>query len=709
MEGAENMLSYPLSRRMRKRLLLCSAFLIFCSCSFFKSKILPYPSGVIFPLERNGGVLYRGKINDVIQKKGNDLYLSTDRGIVYSIDGIERKIRWIFRVRQEFVSAPYLGENSVYVYDSQSTLYCIDMDGQLSWKKKIGEKITSGVKESQGRLYFGTEKGTLFSFDQKGGEELWRFQAGEAIHSMPALARGMVVFGCDDRHLYLLDLDGKIIDKFETGDKIQSVLLVDEKSVYFGSNDYYFYCFDLKRKRERWKVKTGCRVFASPIADKKRVLFLCWNGILYCLSKKNGTIVWWDTIHSRSFYSLEKIEDRVVVTSLSSLLVSYDIQTGRKIGEFESGQVIQSNPLWFEPYLLINLFDFQTGRGNLIFLKKAVKVELKPSLESPQKTGEEIRFAASTNGFFKANYEFNRYRLQKVDFNPAIFYLSILWEKELVQEKSEEDAWQWLPEVPGIYVVAVEVVDEKERARAMIPYVMEKEKPRVTIRASKESPQKPDQEIIFNAQAKGLKMPQYEFSLSRFLGADVHPTLFSFYLHWKTEVVQKASEEFSWTWIPEDTGTYLVSVKASGDKEQAEGQMGFLVEREKPKVSITPSLESPQEIRKKISFEAEATEIEEPKYEFFLSRLINVEFHPALFLFRTSWEQKEVQQASEKKTWDWRPRLPGVYTVTVRAAAENVEAESVVGFKIVMKPDRKARDLILFLIGFIKIFIPFMG
>jgi len=660
-------------------------------------------------LEKDGGVLYRGKINDIIQKKENDLYLSTDRGILYSIDGMKRKISWTFRVRQKLISAPYLGENSVYIYDEQSTLYCIDLGGQLSWKKKIGEKITSGVKEDQERLYFGTEKGTLFSMDQKEGKQLWRFQAGDAIRSMPAIARGMVIFGSDDRHLYLLDLDGRIIDKFETGDKIQSNLFVDEKSVYFGSHDYCFYCFDLKRKRERWKVKTGCRVFASPIADKKRVLFLCWNGILYCLSKKNGTIVWWDTVPSRSFYSLGKIEDRVVVTSLSSVLVSYDIRTGKKIGEFESGQVIQSNPLWLEPFLLVNLFDFQTGRGNLIFLKKVVKVELKPSLGFPQKTGEEIRFIAEANGFFKSNYEFRRYLLRKIDFNPTIFHLSILWEKEVVQEKSEEDAWQWLPEVPGIYVVAVEVVDEEEKARAMIPYVIEKEKPRVTIKASKGSPQKPGQEIIFNAQAKGIKMPQYEFFLSRFLMVDLHPNLLSIYLHWQSEVVQEASEAFSWTWTPEETGTYLVGVKVSGEKERAEGRIGFLVEKEKPKVSITPSVNSPQEIRKKISFEAEATEIEEPKYEFFLSRLVRVDFHPSLFLFRTSWERKEVQQASEKKTWEWRPRRPGVYAVTVRAAAEEVEAESVVGFKIVMKPDRKARDLILFLIGFIKIFIPFMG
>jgi len=693
---------------MRNKILLCLTFL-FCSCFFFKSRPVPYPSGVLFPLVKDGEVLYRGRIIDVVQKRANYLYFSTDRGLVYSVNGKQRTIRWFFRTKQESISSPYLGRKSVYVFDDQATLYCIDLNGQLSWKKKIEGKITTGINESQGRIYLGTEEGNLFCLDQNEGEELWRFRAEGAIRSTPVLTGETVIFGCDDRRLYLLGQGKEMIGAYEVGDQIQSELLVDGRSVYFGAKDGFFYCFDLKRKRVRWKVKTGCLVLTSPVADKKRVVFLCWSGILYCLNKRNGNIVWWDAVPSRSFYSLERIEDRVIVTSLSSLLVSYDIQTGEKIGEFESDQLIQSNPVWFEPYVVVNHFDFQAGTGHLLFLKKEVKVELEPSLASPQKTGEEIWLVTKATGFFRANFEFIRYQLLEVDFIPSLFFLSIRWEKEIVQKKSEQNAWQWLPEDPGVYAVAVEVVDEKERAEDMIPYMIEREKPRVSVKASKESPQNPQQEIIFDAKARGLKLPQYIFYLNRLIKADFHPDTLSLSYLWEREVVQEASEVISWTWTPENLGVYMIEVTASDEKEEVEDRIGFLIEKEKPKVTITPSEESPHEIRKKITFEARATGLEKPEYSFYLSRLVKVDFHPAVLRFTTFWEKREVQQESEKNSWEWRPSRPGIYMVTVKATGDETEAESDLGYRVLMRPDRRTINLIFFLIEFVRIFIPIMG
>ena len=708
-ERAGKMLSYPLSKRMSKRFLLSLIFLILCSCFLFKSRPLPYPTGVIFPLEEDGEVLFMGRIIDAIRKKDNHLYLSTDRGFVYSINGKKRAIRWLYRTRQESISPPYLGKKSVYVFDDQGTLYCIDLVGRLSWKTKIKEKITSGITEEQGRIYIGTESGSLYSLDQEDGKELWRFQAEEAIRSTPVPAEGKVIFGCDDHRLYILNRRGGLIGTYEAEDKIQSPLLVDGQSVFFGSNDDRFTCFDLKSKRVKWRLKTGCLLSAAPIVDKKRVIFLCWNGILYCLSKKNGDIIWWDTVPSRSFYSLEKVENRIMVASLSSIVVTYDIPTGRKVSEFESDQIIQSNPVWFEPYVVVSHFDNQTRKGHLIFLKKKVKLDVKPSAESPQKTGGEVWFTADATGFFKPYYEFSRYRLLEVDFNPSLFFLSTSWEKEVVQEKSDKNAWQWLPEVPGLYVVAAEVMDEKEQARQMVPYLIEKEKPRVSIKASKQSPQNLQQEIIFSARGRGLRGPQYEFSLSRLNQVVFHPATFSVSFFWKSEVIQEASELSSWTWTPEDLGVYMIHVTASGEKETVEDQTGFLIQKERPKLTITSSEESPQGVRKKITFNAKATSIEEPHYRFFLSRLMEVNVHPSLLFIQFSWEKREVQEESEKGIWEWRPRRPGIYMIRAEALGGDEKVSSSVGFRIIIQPDLRTRNFVKFLMEFIKIFIPILS
>ena len=148
---------------------------------------------------------------------------------------------------------------------------------------------------------------------------------------------------------------------------------------------------------------------------------------------------------------------------------------------------------------------------------------------------------------------------------------------------------------------------------------------------------------------------------------------------------------------------------ASGEKETVEDRTGFLIQKEKPKVAITSSEESPQGVRKKITFEAKTTGIEEPHYTFFLSRLLAVDVHPSLLSIRFSWEKKEVQEESDKGAWEWRPRRPGIYLIRAEAIGEEAKSGSSVGFRISMQPDRRTMNLVIFLVKFIKIFIPILS
>ncbi len=528
-------------------------------------------------MERDGEVVYQGEIIDTACQYAENLFLSTKKGLVYAIDGRMRKIIWSFQADENLASPPYLGEESLYVYDNHANIYCLDKDGKLLWKKKIEDKITSGIREYQSRLFVGTEKGIFFVLDGKDGKNLWSFQAKEAIRSTPIVAAGMIIFGCDDHNLYFLDLEGNLIDKIETGDAIRVAALADGNELYFGSDDTHCYSLDLKRKTINWKTKIGCRIYTSPIADNKRVLFLCWNGILYCLNKKTGTVLWWKSVPARTSYSLALIEEKVVVTSLSNFLVSFDVKTGEKAGEFDATQVIQSNPLWLKPYLLINLYDYNKEEGTLVFLKKVLQVNLTSSKKSPQKTGEELVFTASGIGFFLPKYEFTLNSLYRVNLNPAFFILSLEWQEKVVQPNSEKNTWEWFPEIPGVFFVRAKVVDEKESLESEFPFLIEKEKPKVSLKASKESPQKKEEKIVFGASATGLQMPQYEFSLSRLRKMDFNSAFFLFYAEWEIKVVQPKSEKNSWEWSPERSGFYVVGIQAADEKEEVENKIPFLI------------------------------------------------------------------------------------------------------------------------------------
>ncbi|MFB0564221.1 MAG: amidohydrolase family protein [Candidatus Aminicenantaceae bacterium] len=473
-------------KKLNFLLLLC---LSLGFCLIFKSKEPPYPSGILFPLEMNQEITYEGNVVTTLQKENGTLYFSTSKGFVYCVDGINRKIIWKYEASIPLASPPYLTKEKIFFYDTDNTIYCLNKQGKLLWTKKNEETIRTGAADDSGNVYFGTGEGSLFALDPFSGKTLWHFRAEGAFKATPVFYRSHIVFGCDDGKIYTLDKKGNLVDQFKTGNKIESTPLVDKSTIYFGSDDNYFYSYNLKKKRLKWKVKTGGKILSKPISDKKRIFFIGWDSVLYSLNRKNGTILWWQTLPSRSFYNLEIIDKRIVASSFSPAVVCFDTATGEKQGEYAAGQEVRSNPLWLDHHLLITIYDPQKDKGKLWFLKKAVKVDLNASKSSPLEIGEEVTFSASAVGFFQPEYEF----YLKIGFFKPVFGLFLQMEKrgKIVQEISEEDSWYWFPEKYGDYFVGVRAVDKKQEAETDIPF---------SIRLTTEEPDL----IIFNGKIRTM-------------------------------------------------------------------------------------------------------------------------------------------------------------------------------------------------------------
>jgi outer membrane protein assembly factor BamB len=459
---------------MKKTPLLLIVFLFLSACSLFRAKVLPYPEGIIFPLRLAHEVAFEGEITDYLVRKDNRLYFSTRNGSVHCIDAESREVVWRFQADNGVEMHPSIGKESLYVFDHGNTVYCLDMAGQLLWKRNVTEAMTSGICEGQEQIFFGTEKGQVFSLSQTDGHELWNFKTGEALRTDPVFYQGNVVLGSDDHCLYVINQKGKLISKFEADDKIQGGLLLDQGKLYFGSDGHQFYCFDLVKHKMKWKVKTGGKVRAYPISDKKRVFFLCMNNVLYCLNKKNGTLLWWMNIPARSYYRPEIIGDKITVSALSPKLVCFEVETGKIVGEHEAPKEVRSNPLWIDPFLMFAQHDYGSNQGKLLFMDKSVYVTLTPSQGSPQPPNEEIIFTASPTGFHLPKYEFYFKRYVEVRFGLMSYILLQVDENmEASGEKSEEDIWSWFPEKPGVYVIGVRATDEREKAVAEFPFLIE--------------------------------------------------------------------------------------------------------------------------------------------------------------------------------------------------------------------------------------------
>ena len=563
-----------------KKIAVFLCVILFCPvCSLFKAKVAPYPAGVIFPVEKEHELSYEGEIIPPIQKENDFLYFSTRKGKIYCVDGQKRETVWELDMPAALASPTYLSEDRIYVCGDKNNLYCVHRAGKILWEWTTASMITSGVAESGGQVYAGTEKGILSGLNADTGDELWQFEAGGAIRSNLVTWQDTVLFGSDDHYIYFVDDQGRPAGSYHAGGKTGKTLAVDDNLLFFGTDDRYLHCVNLLRRKGKWRIRAGGAAFVPPVVAGRRIFFVCWNCVLYCLDKKSGTILWWNSIPSRSSYPVEVIEKRVVVTSFSPELVCFDIKTGEHRGSFRASQEIKSNPLWMSPYLLINLHDPEKNTGKLLFLEKSVKVTLSSSPKSPAEPNEEITFRATDTGFHLPKYEFFLSLYAMTRICPGIYFPFTRQDREVVQKSSDQNTWDWFAEKEGLYSVEVVVVDEKEKADAEMPFLIREKEPLLSLSSSVESPQKIGREIVFTADFSGLTSPRLEFRLIRCQRLSVFAR-FPFLILEEEKIVQESSEAESWSWVPEREGIYFIKAAAQDGQESAAAILAFAIKKE---------------------------------------------------------------------------------------------------------------------------------
>lgn len=446
-------------------------------CALFHSKADPYPTGLIFPVQAEARKEYEGEIIDRIEKREDRLYFSTRNGMVFCVDSRTQETIWRSKVSDDLAGASVLGEENIYVHDSRHTLFCLNEDGKLIWEKNVPSGISSEILESGGQVYLGTPEGVLTALQSSDGRELWRYEAGGAIRSNPVTGEALIIFGCDDHNLYFVDAAGRPSGTYETGGAVFASLAVDEGLLYFGTDDHVFTCMDLKRRKRKWRVRTGGNVVVPPVFDRKRLYLSSWNNVVFCLNKKRGDILWWNTVPSRSRSRLELIGDKLVATTQSETAVCFDAETGQRRGTYTAETEIMSNVSWADPYLLVSTFDEELDMTHLDLLGKEVAVTLKSAGQGSLSANEEAVFKATPVGFHKPKFEFFRRPLMIVPSRDYFYAFKESGERESVRDSSEESEWEWYPETPGIFGISVEVRDEKETAETeIVVVIMEKTK-----------------------------------------------------------------------------------------------------------------------------------------------------------------------------------------------------------------------------------------
>jgi len=436
------------------------------ACWWAKKPLL-YPSGPFFPLQIKNRVNFSGPPLKYLARAGDYLFWTTLKGELLAYSLSQKKIVW----RASFPPSPFgqvsLFKNYLYWGDGKGQVRCYSQQGEQIWLNKLGKKITSCLFVSDQYVGGVVDEYQLFALNRKNGQLLWQYKSPEKIISGPACGEKQLVFGGEQGTLFVLDLAGRPRLSFPLGKQINPGILLEQNRCYFSTKDNDYYAFDLFRGKIAWKITLGGESLTGPLLWEKKLIIPLWSGVLFCLKKKSGEIIWWQPLPGRSDFQPGVAEDQILVASLSSSLVSFRLKDGQLKGTSDlKNYTLRSNPVWVNPFIYLLASEKQTGEFFLLEMTKEVKVILLAEPPAPRAPGEEIKFRAEVTGFYQPEFEF--YLGQKSEEGPA--------ELKVQKPFSTENIWIWYPEKPGKYLIRVKVKDLKEEAQAELEYIIQEEK-----------------------------------------------------------------------------------------------------------------------------------------------------------------------------------------------------------------------------------------
>jgi outer membrane protein assembly factor BamB len=213
-----------------------------------------------------------------------------------------------------------------------------------------------------GRVFFGSQNGTVYALNAHNGDVAWVYHAGGAVKASPTLANGILYFGDYSGHVQALDerTGRRIWDSGSGGALLGSGTFYSTVAamygrVFLGNTDGRVYAYDAFTGQLDWAVQTGAYVYASPAVVNApglgpTVYVGSYDGTFYALNARSGQIEWQfhpggrisgsATIVGRVVYFADLASHRTYGLGISTGRVVFQMHTGSFDPVISDGQDI---------------------------------------------------------------------------------------------------------------------------------------------------------------------------------------------------------------------------------------------------------------------------------------------------------------------------------------------------------------------------------
>ena len=322
------------------------------------TRFFPAPETVRPPFRRlwvhNAGALL--EFPPVIY--GDRIFQLADNAELIAVDRHTGHTMWTHRLGELSASSPAVTSNTVYVTlldggrsGAPGRVVAVNaIDGAIRWSRRLPSASESSPLLDQGRVFFGSQNGTVYALDDRNGAVVWTYHAAGSVKASPSLSGGVLYFGDYSGQVQAIsEQTGHLV--WRSGSEgallgsgtFYSTAAVVYGRVYLGNTDGRMYAYDARTGKLDWAVQTGAYVYASPaVTDAPglgpTVYFGSYDGNFYALNARTGQTEWRFAAGGKISGSATIIGRTVYLADLGLRhIYGLGISTGHKIFEMDTG------------------------------------------------------------------------------------------------------------------------------------------------------------------------------------------------------------------------------------------------------------------------------------------------------------------------------------------------------------------------------------
>ena len=240
----------------------------------------------------------------------DNIIFSDDKGTIFNINQ-NGEINWkkniykkIYKkINKNLVFSIY--QNNIYIADNIGFIYSIDLnDGKLVWIKNHGIPIKSNIKIYKNKIFLINQDNRIFCLNTKNGSKIWDIRSAPSFIKLQnflstAISKqgDIVTINSSGDLLKVNANDGRVIWALSTLEstlahatdffKSSDIVIVDENILF--SSKLSFFSYNLNTGQINWKQEVSS--IGAPIVDGKNIFILTKNGYFVIIDKDTGKII----------------------------------------------------------------------------------------------------------------------------------------------------------------------------------------------------------------------------------------------------------------------------------------------------------------------------------------------------------------------------------------------------------------------------------